>query len=1008
MSQNQSLPSGPGSEWARWDPHIHTPNTVLNDQFAGDDVWNEFFRKLNESEPRIRALGITDYLSIEQYEEVVRRRANGALTGADFVFPNVEMRFGVATASGSAVNVHLLFSPDDPDHVAEIKRFLERLTFEYQGDSYKCCKPDLIRLGKRHQPSVSTDGAALAIGSNQFKVEFNQLTSEWKKSEWVRRNCLVAVAAGQRDGTSGLRDDTDSFAALRKSIEAFAHIIFSGNPSQVDFWLGRRSASIEDLESKWGGMKPCLHGSDAHELSRVGMPDGDRYCWIKGDLSFESLRQACIEPEERVYIGVSPPRGSLVGKTITALRVANAPWMTPACVPLNSGLIAIIGARGSGKTALADLIATGGLAINARRNPRSFVVRAEQHLGQCRADLDWENEETTGNDLRHTDIEDLLDSPRVQYLSQQFVDDLCSAEKLSSPLVEEIEQVIFHAHPMEEQEGANSFSELRGIRLAPVIEKRTRNESEFESASDALAAERQLKGGIPALKKQYDELTKQIAQYQKDRKALTGKGQEERAKRHEELSSALDLRRRNLDAAQSRLRALTALQAYVSDIRIRQAPEWLRELHEELSDAELAAVEWDLFKLSFPEGVDRLLEEKLKKGVAESKAIAGSAADAEEVQGVSDPAAPLIANDADLSEITVTLLHREVSRLGKLIGIDAQNTKKFVALSERLAKLTKAQEKLAAQIARANTADVRIEALIERRRVAYTGIFGALVEMEAKLGELYAPLAKNLRRSIGPLSALGFAVRRKIDIEQWAAQGEELLDLRKTGPFKGRGALLEVAKSKLLAPWQSGTPEEASTALSEFIRENEQALRTHKPEMEENRKWISTVSKWLHDTSHIKVSYGIQYDGVDIESLSPGTRGIVLLLLYLAIDEEDDRPLIIDQPEENLDPQSIFDELVTRFRTAKKRRQIIIVTHNANLVVNTDADQVIVATAGKQKSGELPQIQYESGGLENPRIRKRVCDILEGGERAFKARAKRLRLGLDDSDAQQVAVGGNK
>jgi predicted ATPase len=67
---------------------------------------------------------------------------------------------------------------------------------------------------------------------------------------------------------------------------------------------------------------------------------------------------------------------------------------------------------------------------------------------------------------------------------------------------------------------------------------------------------------------------------------------------------------------------------------------------------------------------------------------------------------------------------------------------------------------------------------------------------------------------------------------------------------------------------------------------------------------------------------------VDIERLSPGTRGIVLLLLYLAIDREDDRPLIIDQPEENRDPKSVFDELVERFREARLQRQIIIVTHN--------------------------------------------------------------------------------
>jgi energy-coupling factor transporter ATP-binding protein EcfA2 len=115
-------------------------------------------------------------------------------------------------------------------------------------------------------------------------------------------------------------------------------------------------------------------------------------------------------------------------------------------------------------------------------------------------------------------------------------------------------------------------------------------------------------------------------------------------------------------------------------------------------------------------------------------------------------------------------------------------------------------------------------------------------------------------------------------------------------------------------------------------------------------------------------------------------------LLYLAIDKEDDRPLIIDQPEENLDPKSIFDELVPLFREVKSRRQIIIVTHNANLVVNTDPDQVIVANCGPHRIGLLPPISYESGGLENPSIRKHVCGILEGGEEAFKERAKRLRV----------------
>jgi len=119
-----------------------------------------------------------------------------------------------------------------------------------------------------------------------------------------------------------------------------------------------------------------------------------------------------------------------------------------------------------------------------------------------------------------------------------------------------------------------------------------------------------------------------------------------------------------------------------------------------------------------------------------------------------------------------------------------------------------------------------------------------------------------------------------------------------------------------------------------------------------------------------------------------------LLLLYLALDDADDRPLIIDQPEENLDPKSVFDELVDLFIQAKGKRQVIMVTHNANLVINTDADQIIIAQSGAHESGGLPPITYTSGGLEDFEIRKAVCDILEGGEHAFRERARRLRVRL--------------
>ena len=304
--------------------------------------------------------------------------------------------------------------------------------------------------------------------------------------------------------------------------------------------------------------------------------------------------------------------------------------------------------------------------------------------------------------------------------------------------------------------------------------------------------------------------------------------------------------------------------------------------------------------------------------------------------------------------------------------------------------------KLDKEIELARRADARIQELIEGRKSAYAGVFDAIIEEERELSELYAPLQANLGAQGGELSKLSFSVRRSVDVDSWAARGESLLDLRKLGPFKGKGTLQDNARSELALAWGRGTSVEVAEAMALFRDKHEKALIEHAPVERANRdaymEWARSISDWLYDTSHVTVSYSLRYDGVEIEQLSPGTRGIVLLLLYVAVDTDDDRPLIIDQPEENLDPKSIYEDLVERFKTARLRRQIIIITHNANLVVNTDADQVIVAKCGPHRPGYLPELSYQSGGLENPAIRKEVCEILEGGETAFKERAKRLRV----------------
>ena len=145
---------------------------------------------------------------------------------------------------------------------------------------------------------------------------------------------------------------------------------------------------------------------------------------------------------------------------------------------------------------------------------------------------------------------------------------------------------------------------------------------------------------------------------------------------------------------------------------------------------------------------------------------------------------------------------------------------------------------------------------------------------------------------------------------------------------------------------------------------------------------------YVFGLDYLKPRYSLTYEGQEIGQLSPGERGLLLLVFYLLVDK-DDIPIVIDQPEENLDNQTIFKVLVKCIKWAKQRRQVIMVTHNPNLAVVCDAEQIIYASCDKAAT----RFSYESGAIENPVIRSRVVEILEGTEPAFRNRQDKYRLG---------------
>jgi len=990
---NAAMPRG--SEWRKWDLHIHSPLSGLNNQFPmldnGEPDWEAYIGAL-EVLPDISVLGITDYFSIEGYRYVRDARSKGRLKNIALVLPNIEFRLNKTIITGTEtkrLNYHVLFSESVPPEVID-EHFLQELKFESQGHpqnddlSWSVRRANLAELGKRlkseHPPFQGKSD--YEIGCMNATVDPGKIKEVLRNKEQLFKGKYLIVLAEE---STSLMAWNNQYHQTRKMLLQGADAIFSGNPQTIAWARAENQPDVDAFVAEFKSLKPCIHGSDAHRLEDISKPDLNRFCWIKANTSFEGLKQILYEPSARVFIGEAPPQLKNEYQTIESVTLAdNASWIDATEVPLNQDLIAIIGSRGSGKSALAELIAYAGGArfFAGNEDKRDTFLSKASHKSSAnhlpivgaRIQLKW-RDGTVDSPTIAPSLQSGRTEEKVKYIPQKFVERLCAPEN-TEHLEQEIERVIFQRIKRTERLDASTFHELRDAETQTVGIKRQRAGEIIRSLNQNIADAQARLASRGAKEVELLRLKTELEQLQKTAPQLPAQNQADLNELEKWNTKSKELEQQ-IVAVNEKINALDKIKARFELMRDDLA-RFNAETASQLENVGLAD-QIEALSVQWPDGALPIIG-------ARREVLLGQVAALKDSTGAAEP--------VTLNDVT----KRIADLKAKLQMSDAKRKQydKFLKDKEQIDRSVQALEKELAELK--NVVGPQIKQFNAERLERFAATFVLPKEEKDVLERLYQPLRDALAASNETAKKLTFVSRISFNYVSHATRGMEILDRRKS-VFR-ENSELEIAVKKFWDDIESADFEDAAvrTSITQlldiFLTQNGEKI----PINGQLRKDYTPrdFADWLFAVDGFSVTYSVRFDGKDLQLLSPGEKGIVLLLLYLEAESEDNRPLIIDQPDDNLDNLSVYPSLIDYFRARKMTRQIIIITHNPNLVINTDAEQVLVANFDGSRT---PKIVYRSGALEdsNPTgpvvgIREEACKILEGGTKAFQLREQRYSI----------------
>lgn len=1009
-----------GSTWRKWDLHVHTPDSLVN-EYRGNDPWVRFLQELEQLPPEFKVIGVNDYLFLDGYKRLVTEKANGRLRNIDLLLPVIELRldkFGGTAGHLSRINYHIIFSNELSPELIE-QQFLNALSSKHvlspEYDEIRTSgrwaalptKQSLTDLGKLIIASVplgerSRFGDPLIEGFNNLCISLGEILRALE-SHYFKGKVITAVGKTEWADVKW----NDQSIADKKTIINGAGLVFI-SAQRVDDWTRAKTVLTNS-----GVNNRLLDCSDAHFFADSAQKDrlGKCYTWIKADPTFEGLLQLLNEPEERVFVGESPRITTRVNanrtkyiKSVRIERKAGATldetWFNNE-LPLNPNLVAIVGNKGKGKSALTDTI---GLLCNTKQHdhftflsPENFRQPKNNKAKHFQSTLTWESglQLTKGLD----EAVDGSQPELVKYIPQNYLEKICTqlGRIEESEFDRELKQVIFSHVENADRLGKVSLDEIIVYRTAEANARIEILKQELHRMNeDIIALEDRTQ---PAYREQIENLLavkrQEVAEHEKARPPEEKKPENDPVRQREtsEVAAAVDLAKNELSEHETAIAEATReLAAKVQTIAV--------------ADKLLARID----------NIDR----QVQTFAASSRADIGAI-------GLSiDDVVRWTINKNIVSEKRRGLIERKAflekdldgTVTGSLAQKKAEGERKVAALQERLDEPNKRYQGYVAALKAWGEKGAQIEGAVaspgtlkylEHQLEDLANVPGQLAEAKAfRIGkakeihsviiqladayrELYAPVHEFIAKH--PLAKEKFRLNFEVGIVDigLADRFFDIVSHGVAGSFCGVEDGHKMMRS-ILARHDLITPDgieaflsEISDALEDDKRPGGRPVRV--ADQIRRGKAVSELYDLLFALDYIKPRYTLRMGDKEMQELSPGERGTLLLAFYLLVDKEE-IPLIIDQPEENLDNQTVFELLVPCMKRAKRRRQILIVTHNPNLAVVCDAEQIICADLDKKDNYSM---HYVSGAIENPTINKAIVDILEGTRPAFDNRDSKYR-----------------